>query len=857
MVSRFLMTGKDRYRHVKSSQTSRKEDRPLIFSGVLGVTTNAENQVEVNGRPGFVWVRLRNQLNELIQAFNESVAPVFDLPVLVEYDKANPIRYKVISRDVGRYTVWVTTNAAGDTVPSTSAYLPAHGSSHSFNKLTGVGGGDVVWVYSDQFIPWLVTPSGSSGANSVSVQPSAYYYDDQFRWAGGTGIAGFDTLRPTGSSNARMLLVYLDPDTGTPFLATGSLTEFANTITGTAEIMPYMPSLIEPTDIPLAGVRLITGSSVLLWQNLYDLRDYFAHSSTSGSSGGGGAPTDAEYVVMSADATLSDERVLTAGTDIDIADGGAGGNATVSIPTGTFERPGHAHFVINEIPIYEDGVFQATGTILDFTNNMDVAVTGTSVFISSTGGGGGGSTVLIYEDGAFQVTGSAINFESQLEVHVTGSTAHVKIPDNTFSEPGHTHFSASITDLQHAIPIFEDSVFQATGTIIDFGENVNVVVTGSVVFVSTVDTQGGGGGGDLLIYDDGAFKVTGTSIDFEDGLTVDVTGSSAFINSSFSIPVGIGVQVYNTGTSITAASVETLSFDQEVYDTDGIHSGSSSQLYCNTAGKYLATFQGVLDFTPIDIAADGAWIEHSSRGRVAQESIYNKRSFTISKIIDLEVGDYLLVKVFSQSVSGNLIYASGNEYSPFFSMQLIEVGDQDNTLQIYDDSVFVATGTAISFDEGLDVVSTGTTAYVSYQDIGARVYSTGSSAINNQFTAINFHNENYDTDNIHSGTSTQLYCNTAGKYLIIGHAAIAGNAGGAIRFLSIRLNESGTSSSGRIAQTQGVINASVGAQMVVSTTYDLNAGDYVELVAFQDSGSDLNINFQSDFSPYFMMQKIG
>jgi hypothetical protein len=81
------MSGKQRYRNVKGSQTARKEDRPLIFSGALGVTTNAENQVEVPGRPGFVWVRLRNQLNELIQAFNEDVSPVFDLPVRVEYDK--------------------------------------------------------------------------------------------------------------------------------------------------------------------------------------------------------------------------------------------------------------------------------------------------------------------------------------------------------------------------------------------------------------------------------------------------------------------------------------------------------------------------------------------------------------------------------------------------------------------------------------------------------------------------------------------------------------------------------------------------------------------------------------------------
>jgi hypothetical protein len=43
-----------------------------------------------------------------------------------------------------------------------------------------------------------------------------------------------------------------------------------------------------------------------------------------------GAPTAAEYVVISLDATLSDERVLTAGTYMDIVDGGAGGNITLN-----------------------------------------------------------------------------------------------------------------------------------------------------------------------------------------------------------------------------------------------------------------------------------------------------------------------------------------------------------------------------------------------------------------------------------------------------------------------------------------------------------------------------------------------
>ena len=49
---------------------------------------------------------------------------------------------------------------------------------------------------------------------------------------------------------------------------------------------------------------------------------------------GAGAPANAEYVVMSLDATLTDERVLTGGVGITLVDGGAGGLATISITAG-------------------------------------------------------------------------------------------------------------------------------------------------------------------------------------------------------------------------------------------------------------------------------------------------------------------------------------------------------------------------------------------------------------------------------------------------------------------------------------------------------------------------------------------
>jgi hypothetical protein len=56
-----------------------------------------------------------------------------------------------------------------------------------------------------------------------------------------------------------------------------------------------------------------------------------AWSSVGG--GGGGAPTTSTYVTLTNDGSLSNERVLTAGSDISLTDGGAGSTITVNIGT--------------------------------------------------------------------------------------------------------------------------------------------------------------------------------------------------------------------------------------------------------------------------------------------------------------------------------------------------------------------------------------------------------------------------------------------------------------------------------------------------------------------------------------------
>ena len=55
-------------------------------------------------------------------------------------------------------------------------------------------------------------------------------------------------------------------------------------------------------------------------------------------SGGGGAPTNASYVVMSLTGDLSNERKLSAGNGIIISDGGANGNVTVKADTSYLQR---------------------------------------------------------------------------------------------------------------------------------------------------------------------------------------------------------------------------------------------------------------------------------------------------------------------------------------------------------------------------------------------------------------------------------------------------------------------------------------------------------------------------------------
>ena len=100
------------------------------------------------------------------------------------------------------------------------------------------------------------------------------------------------------------------------------------------------------------------------------------------AAGGGGAPTDAQYVTLATDGDLSAERVLARGTGIHIVDGGANGNVTVSVSGSTTSQLG----IVQLQDSATDGTVNRA-----ITPNAVYDISGVLQTKIDAGGGGGGS----------------------------------------------------------------------------------------------------------------------------------------------------------------------------------------------------------------------------------------------------------------------------------------------------------------------------------------------------------------------------------------------------------------------------------------------------------------------------------
>lgn len=133
----------------------------------------------------------------------------------------------------------------------------------------------------------------------------------------------------TGVSGTNAISLIFDPVLGTP--AAGSNVIFTAVATSTNTVTIIIDGGAPANAANESGTNLGAGDITNGQTYLATFDGTKWRVIVRGSGGGGGAPTTASYVLMSANGSLSAERILTAGTGLGLTDGGAEGNATLAI----------------------------------------------------------------------------------------------------------------------------------------------------------------------------------------------------------------------------------------------------------------------------------------------------------------------------------------------------------------------------------------------------------------------------------------------------------------------------------------------------------------------------------------------
>ena len=142
----------------------------------------------------------------------------------------------------------------------------------------------------------------------------------------------------------------------------------------------YDGSTVDQRDVSLLDTEALDR----LFDHVFDL--YTAV--LAGGGGGGGAPTTASYVTIGAEAGLTAERVLTAGSGITVTDGGAGSTVTVALGT---HAANHTAAGSDPITITEAQVTNLTTDLATLTSGVAASAVATRAINTSAPLSGGGN----------------------------------------------------------------------------------------------------------------------------------------------------------------------------------------------------------------------------------------------------------------------------------------------------------------------------------------------------------------------------------------------------------------------------------------------------------------------------------
>lgn len=140
-------------------------------------------------------------------------------------------------------------------------------------------------------------------------------------------------------------------------------------------------------------------------------------------------------------------------------------------------------------------------------------------------------------------------------------------------------------------------------------------------------------------------------------------------------------------------------------------------------------------------------------------------------------------------------------------------------------------------------------------NIGCKISNSGNITMTSGATkTLTFDTEQYDTDSMHSTTTntSRITINTDGKYILVAAVRFDVAAGGRRQ---IKIRKNGSTDLSREEESSAADGTS-SPHMTIAVIDSAVAGNYYETIAFQTSGSNLDIVAANNYSPYFMAARL-
>lgn len=233
---------------------------------IVGYIRAVDGDVIPPGRPNYVWFQewAQPESAPLAMVFNDAVAAVANLPVLVGVNPVPPYRRKVI----GVYHDGINPVSA---INVGSFSLPLHAHSHQYPNETNPGH-DKVLTYQP-----AIQPLKTTGGNGLIVTTQSFIYqylNEYYLFSGGT--VDLTTYAPAAGLIC-YILVYLDPTTGSIVLVNGT------PVLNNGVIPIPLPSLVEGT-YPSAFIKIADTTTDIANSDIVDARSILSPVTHTGNT---------------------------------------------------------------------------------------------------------------------------------------------------------------------------------------------------------------------------------------------------------------------------------------------------------------------------------------------------------------------------------------------------------------------------------------------------------------------------------------------------------------------------------------------------------------------------------------------